>query len=163
MRFLDFLRYRGYIKYLNDKFIIESFDSSLDIVKVQKGNPDFYYVEIDKNQFRIFIEKADRDLCVGFEYFDPKKGFVTSNVYDILDTKEILSLFGTILKILKTYKVNSVMFCSDESKKFRVYLKLMTKLDKELNFKYTSHDDKCIYGFNSEYRPKIKFKYKEKK
>ena len=127
-KFGDFMR-----EYLNEQFVIESLDTTHKIVRIQKGNPDFYYFNIDENEFRVFVEKSEDselDLHIGFEYYNPNKGWMISGIQDILSAKNVLGIFGTVFMVLKTYKFNSVMFCSNEPKKFRTYLRLMDRLSK---------------------------------
>lgn len=150
-------------KYLNEQFIIESLDTSHKIIKTVKGNPDLYYFKINENEFRVFIEKDidnELNLHIGFEYNDPSKGYVMNNIYDILTATNVLGIFGTVYNILKTYKFNAVMFCSNESKKFRTYIRLMQRLVKELNIKNVSHNDVCIFAFDANHVPEFKCSYK---
>ena len=54
--------FKDYInKIINNRkhgFIIESFDTSHDILNVEHGNPKFYYIKIDEHQYRIFVEQS---------------------------------------------------------------------------------------------------------
>ena len=158
------MSFKQFLIHMNEQFVIESFDTSYEITKIIKGNPDFYLINIDDKEYRIFIEKSEDDiksLHIGFEYNHPSKGWTTEGLYGNLSAKEILGLFGSILKVLKTYRFNNIMFCTNEQKKFRTYIRMMTKLCKEFNFESTSHNDQCIFGFNGNNKPDVKFKYKK--
>lgn len=162
----DTIKITQWKDYLNEQFVIESFDSSHKIIKVERGNPDFHYFNIDSHEFKIFVEKDTADstnLHIGFEYKDPIKGWVIDRIYDILNAKNILGLFGTIYLVLKSYNFNAVMFCSHEDKKFRTYVRLMSKLAKEFNVKHVSNNGECIFMFDAEYVPDFKCSYKCKK
>ena len=153
-------------EFLNESFIIESFDTSHIISKVEKGNPDFYYFSIDDKEFRIFVEKAEDDnksLHIGFEYLIPDKGWTIYGIHNTLSAKEILGIFGTIYNVLQKYKFNALMFCSSEHKKFRTYVRLATRLANSLNIKEVTHNNECIFLFNVDHNLKPKFKYKSNK
>ena len=147
-------------EFINEQFVTEAFDTTHKIIKTEKGNPDFYYIDIGENKFRIFIEKAQdskTDLHIGFEYLNGNNWEIRG-IHNILKAKEILGLFGTILVILKKYEMTSLMFCTKETKKFRTYLRMMERLVQELNIKNLQHNDECIFGFNIEYKPKFNYK-----
>lgn len=152
----------SYREFINEQFVTESFDSSHKIIKIEKGNPDLYYINIDENKYRIFIEKAQdskTDLHIGFEYLNGKN-YEIKGIHNILKPKDILGLFGTILVILKKYEMTSIMFCTKETKKFRTYLRMMERLVQELNIKKLQHNDECIFGFDIDYKHNFKRKTK---
>lgn len=156
------MKFRDILNKLNEQFVTESFNTSLDIIKTENGNPDLYYIKIDENLYRIFVEKAQDSsisLHIGFEY-KSENGWVINGTFNKLDTKAVLGLFGTILKVLKRYKFDALMFCSREPKKFRTYVRMMDRISKEFNLN-TSHNDECIFAFKEEQNIiKRKFKYK---
>lgn len=162
-------KHKEYKDFLNSQFVIESFDTTHEINNVQLGDPDFHYFKIDYSDFRIFVEKAKdnkKHLHIGFEYRDPYIGWTTKGIYDELSTKNVLAVFGTVYKVLKGYDFSGVAFCSNEPKKFRIYIRMMDRLAKDLNLKNVSHDDVYIWAFNDEEIVQTtknhKFKYKSK-
>ena len=48
--------------------LYESFNSKLNINKVEeKGDLTFYYINVNNKNYKIFIERVDEDLHLGFE------------------------------------------------------------------------------------------------
>ena len=169
-------KFREYLESMNNSFVIEAFDTSYKINKKEKINAGgnittLYYIDINSKKYRVFVEeskdeiedKPNINLHIGFEYYDEvTKDFTIKGLHTVLGTKEVLGLFGTVLKILKTIAFDNIMVCSGESKKFRLYLRMVERLAKEFNIKNVTHNDECIFMFNSDYKPSFKFKYKIK-
>jgi len=146
----------------------ESFDTSYNIQKIEKGNPDFYYTDINGKIYRIFVEKVNHDgihLHIGFERKIQSK-WTTEGITNDLSTKEIMGLFGTVIKLVKSMRFNSITFGSHDVKKSRIYQSIFNKMIHEFNLKnpYVSYDDYSVSIYTDEpYTGDFKYKWKKDK
>jgi hypothetical protein len=151
------------------EFLEESFNSSIDIFK-EYSNDDFEYFELKIRQYhyRIVLEtNDDNDIGLHFEIFHDSRWF-TKGMVDDLSTKEVMALFGTLFKVIKDRKFNSLWLCSSEGNKLRLYKKLANKLQKYFKVDKVSEESlnsvKCfVLSSNSTILDNIKFKFKDKK
>lgn len=125
-------------------FLNESLDSSFEINKKEKGmfNTDLYYVNIQDKKYRIFVEEQDKILHIGFERLI-NGNWTISTITNDLNTKEVLGLFGTILKILKNMQFNGIYIETEDSKKGQLYFNIVTKMNRDLKMVLTRNDH-CI-------------------
>ena len=134
-------------------FIIESLDSFYPILKTEKDqNIIKHYVNIGEEQYFIFIETIKEEgihLHIGFEWFNGVK-YTTEGVHNKLNNKEVLGLFGTIYKIIKSLKFNSISVKTRDLGKYGLYTRLMSKLAKEINFISYSSNDEYIFIYDEE-------------
>ena len=149
MNFIDFLK--------------ESLDSYYKIQRQEIGafGTDLFYININDKEYRIFIEAVDKELHIGFER-KIGNNFEVTPITDDLSTKEVLGLFGTILRILKNRDFTAVFIETDNAKKNQLYFNIMTKLNRELKFNF-ARDDNSILLYNGQYSPGIKDKFRYKK
>lgn len=125
-----------------DYLTFESFDTKYEILKVQYGNPSFYYFKIQDKEYRIFVEKLQDIECiqVGFEYFNGKS-FSHLGKDKELSTEEVLALFGTVLDVIKQQDFQEVFVQTDDFGKYSLYKKIANKMAKELNLNILSDYD----------------------
>jgi hypothetical protein len=155
--------------------LFESFNTHYDIQKIYY-NGDFLFYEflIRDMKYRVFIEyMGDYDMIhIGFEKYNEESwNWRIKGIDDELKNGEIQKLFGTIIYVVKElYKkqYNNILFGSDEDKKFRVYLRLVSQISNELiPNSSVSHDErKIIIHKNVKSKinlSKIVTKYKPKK
>lgn len=88
-------------------------------------------------------------IHIGFEKYDDESwNWRIRGIDDELKNGEVQKLFGTIIYIVRDlYKqqYNNILFGSDEKKKFRVYLRLVSQIsDKLIPNSSVSHDEKSI-------------------
>lgn len=156
-------------------YFFESFDSHYDIQKIYyNGEFLFYDFLIRDMKYRVFIEyMRDYDMIhVGFEKYDDESwNWRIRGIDDELKNGEVQKLFGTIIYVVRDlYKqqYNNILFGSDEKKKFRVYLRLVSQIsDKLIPNSSVSHDERSII-IHKDVKPKINLskivtKYKPKK
>jgi len=106
----------------------ETFDTKYNIDKVVKtGDVTEYYLTISDFEYRVLIERNKDAVRVMFEVFRNRE-WRTTGITNNLSTKETLTLFGTILDILKKIKFNHVFIDTREPRKLRLYKKLASKL-----------------------------------
>ena len=147
---------------MNFKKLFESMDSSFPIVNQDKiGNTKRYYLNVNKDKYRIFVENDENDLHVGFEYFDDNTWDIDS-VRNTLSPKEIFGIFGTLKNILKTQKIKSIFIKTSDKKKAQTYYNAIRKLNDCFKFEHIYRDDKAILAINGkrEYKPAFKYKFK---
>lgn len=130
-------------------FINESFDSYYRINDVRViNNVYFYYFSIRDLKYRIFVEPYEnnpKEIHIGFELFNNRQNeYQIEGLIDELSAKEVLSLFGTILRILKDIKPTLVYVESNEPKKHRLYVNLMRRLMRELGLDTQFHDEHSV-------------------
>ena len=163
MKFKDFINL--FSKPTPFGYLFESFDSTYDIIKVEhKQNISFYYVNINKEEYRIFIEKVDSDVSVGFEYLENGTPVILGKL-NILTGKECLTLFGTVINILKDLNnIENIMIETKEAEKFQVYYNVAVKMAKEYNFEKVSRNNDAIFISrnlkNKDFKHKFTFKGK---
>lgn len=156
---------------INDLYNIEleeSLDTHSEISKIEsKDGFKFYYFEINDKRFRVILEKVDDETGINFEQY-LKGVYTTAGLSNNLDTKETLLLFGTLFYIIKTYAIaKHYSVFTDNPKKFRVYLKILTaKGAKNVRYKFIYNDRIVHIEFETEdtynFMDKTikKFKYK---
>lgn len=143
-------------------FLQESLDSFFKIHKTELGKygADLFYIDINGKDYRIFVEESDKSLHIGFERKIDDKYEVTP-ITDDLSTLEILGLFGTILRIIKSKKFTAIWVETDNAKKNQLYFNMMTKLNRTLKFNL-ARDNNSILLYNGDHKPNIKDKFKYK-
>ena len=159
-------------------YFFESFDSHYDIFEIKKAQDfTFYGFVVNDNPYRIFIEDMPKYnmIHLGFEKYDfDKNRWRIQGVDSELKNGEVQKIFGTIIYVVKelyngpTY--NNILIWTDESKKFRVYLRLASQISNKLiPGSSVSHNDKTI-TITKEVHPDVdisdienKTKYKPKK
>ena len=142
--------------------LLETMNSKYNIVKIEKKDVDFYYLEnINNEQYRVFIENNNNDLHIGFEWFDGTDWDISSRT-NKLTAKEVFGIFGTIKHILKTeYKqIKSIFVFTLDSKKAQTYHNAIRKLALDFNLNSVVRDEVRILARNTNYNYKTKFKYK---
>ena len=124
----------------------ESFNPNISIKETYiKDNVTFYVLdknEMSDKEYRVFVEKVDNDIHIGFE----RKLNNEWNIYDItndLQTKEILGLFGTVIDIVEKYKADTIMFRTENYKKGQMYWNITRKIASKFNYG-VSRDDNII-------------------
>lgn len=140
------------------ELFLESFDSSYQVIKKEKiQNVQRFYLEnFNDKIYRIYFEKVDDIISIGFErYID--KWFISGLTND-LTSKEVLQLFGTIKVLLKEQSFNGIFITSQEVNKSNLYFNMINKLNKEYKWS-VSRDDDSIYMVN----PSLEFDEKETK
>ena len=144
-------------------FLQESLDSYYKIQKQEIGNfgAELFYIDVNDKEYRIFVEEVDKELHIGFER-KIDNNFKLTPITNDLSTKEILGLFGTILRILKGRNFTAVFIETDNAKKNQMYFNMMTKLNRELKFNF-SRNDTSILLYKGEHIPNIKDKFRYKK
>lgn len=169
MSFIDFLFKRNLYEDVSSFYLNESLDSSFKIIKTENDsdtNTKFYYIEpneISGKKYRIFIERNNNDLHIGFER-QYKGNWEIDIVTNDLKPKEILGLFGTINQILLKEKFISILIRTKSSKKMMLYRNLLMKLSNKLNneFKFLTDDVNMVLYSENVYKPS-RFKYKKYK
>lgn len=162
---------------LEAAYFFESFDTHYDIVEIKKVDVfTFYGFSVNNKPYRIFIEDMPKyDMIhIGFEKYDyDKNRWRIEGIDDELKNGEVQKIFGTIIYVVKDlYKgnYNNILIWTDETKKFRVYLRLVSQISKKLiPDSIVSHNEKSI-TITKEIHPNInisnienKTKYKPKK
>ncbi len=159
-------------------YFFESFDGHYDITETKKIQEfTFYGFSVNNNPYRIFIEDMPKyDMIhIGFEKFDYKTGkWRIKGIDDELKNGEVQKIFGTIIYVVKDLYndsgYNNILMGSDETKKFRVYLRLASQISNKLiPGSSVSHNEKSI-TITKEVHPTVdisdienKTKYKPKK
>lgn len=129
------------------EYVLESFDSSYEIQSTQQnGSVELFHFKINKESYRIFIEKSayysniNKEVQIGFEWFDGTK-YTSEGLIGKLSTKEVMGLFGTVKKIIQNKKFDRIYIGTNNVDKFRLYLKICTKLSAELKYNFTSYKE----------------------
>lgn len=159
-------------------YFFESFDSHYEITEIKKVQDfTFYGFDVKDNPYRIFIEDMPKYkmIHIGFEKYDfNTRKWRIKGVDDELKNGEVQKIFGTIIYVVKELyhgpEYNNILMGSDETKKFRVYLRLASQISNKLiQGSAVSHDEKSII-ITKEVKPEIdlsdienKTKYKPKK
>lgn len=143
-------------------FLKESLNTSFKITKTEKGKygVDLYYLNVNNKEYRIFIERSDKSLHIGFER--NLNGWEVTPITNDLTIKEIMGLFGTIKIIIENQTFDSIWIETDNAKKHQLYFNMMSKLNKDLKFSI-SRDDKSVLLYGGDYNPSISNKFKYKK
>jgi hypothetical protein len=161
---------------LEAAYFFESFNTHYDIAEIKKVDVfTFYGFSVNNNPYRIFIEDMPKyDMIhIGFEKYDfNERRWRIEGIDNELKNGEVQKIFGTIIYVVKDlYKgvsYNNILFGSDETKKFRVYLRLVSQISKKLiPDSVVSHTERSI-TITKEIKPglnlsEIKTKYKPKK
>jgi len=113
----------------------ESLDSPVGIDKIKtQGYMTFYYIKFNNKKYRIFVERQEDVINIGFER--KLDSWVVSEVTNDLTSKEILSLFSTVIVIVKNTKnLRGIFFSSDLDKKEQLYFNMARKIAKKLDLK----------------------------
>lgn len=159
-------------------YFFESFDSHYDITEVKKVDDFIFYgFSVNGNPYRIFIEDMPKyDMIhIGFEKYDFNKNrWRIQGIDDELKNGEVQKIFGTIIYVVRDlYKgpsYNNILMWTEETKKFRVYLRLASQISNKLiPGSSVSHNEKSI-TITKEVHPNVdisdienKTKYKPKK
>lgn len=165
------MKFRDIINVYDDlsPFILnETLDSSYPINRTEtEGNVWLYYITIADKNYRIFIERINNDLHIGFERFN-NDAWEIDIITNDLKASELLGIFGTIKNLLLKETFNSVYVFTGNSKKKALYSRLIQKLRDKLNielkldFKFASKNDVLFIYSDVVYKP-TKFKYKIQK
>ena len=157
---LNFKDFKNYIK--------ESFDSSYETEYIGKGSfgVDLYLIPINDKEYRMFIEQIDNDLHIGFERKLNNK-WTISEITNDLSTKEVLGLFGTLIKVVKykrkKSKIDSIYVSTEDFKKAQTYFNILIKVAKKINAKVIRDENGITLYFNDIETIKHKiFKYKKR-
>ena len=141
--------------------LYESFNSKLNINKVEeKGDLTFYYINVNNKNYKIFIERVDEDLHLGFER-ELNVSWIIDDLTNDLSTEEVLGLLGTMRYILVDIiklNFNSLTVFTNDIRKNQMYFNIFRKLNKDNIFKQ-SRDDSSIMLYKD--YTKTKFKYKK--
>ena len=141
--------------------LYESFNSKLNINKVEeKGDLTFYYINVNNKNYKIFIERVDEDLHLGFER-ELNGSWIIDDLTNDLSTEEVLGLLGTMRYILVDIiklNFNSLTVFTNDIRKNQMYFNIFRKLNKDNIFKQ-SRDDSSIMLYKD--YTKTKFKYKK--
>ena len=159
-------------------YFFESFDSHYDITETKKVQDFIFYgFTVNDNPYRIFIEDMPKYsmIHIGFEKYDFNKNrWRIQGIDDELKNGEVQKIFGTIIYVVKDlYKgpsYNNILMWTEETKKFRVYLRLASQISNKLiPGSSVSHNEKSI-TITKEVHPNVdisdienKTKYKPKK
>ena len=158
-------------------YFFESFDSHYDITETKKVQDfTFYGFLVNDNPYRIFIEDMPKyDMIhIGFEKYDYNKNrWRIQGIDGELKNGEVQKIFGTIIYVVcDLYKshYNNILMWTEETKKFRVYLRLASQISNKLiPGSSVSHNEKSI-TITKEVHPNVdisdienKTKYKPKK
>ena len=159
-------------------YFFESFDSHYDISETKKVQDfTFYGFVVNDNPYRIFIEDMPKYnmIHIGFEKYDFNKNrWRIQGIDSELKNGEVQKIFGTVIYVIKDlYKgpsYNNILMWTDETKKFRVYLRLASQISNKLiPGSSVSHNEKTI-TITKEVHPNVdisdienKTKYKPKK
>lgn len=119
-----------YKTFLDDLKILEmneSLDSHAEIEKIDTQTGfKFYYFSIGENQFRVILEVVDDETGINFEQYLNGK-YTATEISNNLDAKEAMLLFGTIFYIIQKYYITKFYsIFTDNIKKFRVYMRILT-------------------------------------
>lgn len=171
--------FRAYLKEARESaYFFESFDSHYDITETKKVQDfTFYGFSVNNVSYRIFIEDM-RDyemIHIGFEKYDFNKNrWRIQGIDDELKNGEVQKIFGTIIYVVKDLyrgpEYNNILMWTEETKKFRVYLRLASQISNKLiPGSSVSHNEKSI-TITKEVHPNVdisdienKTKYKPKK
>lgn len=141
IKFGAFLRqeekeYQSFSKELSE--IFESLDTVAEITKVEHSDGfDFYYFDINDKKFRVILEKVQDETGINFEQEINGK-FVISGIAKNLSAKEALSLFSTVMYVVKKYsETDFFSVFTDDVKKFRLYNRILLSRGAE-NVSYNS-------------------------
>ena len=140
------------------ELFLESFDTSFQIIKKERINGvDRFYLEHFNNKvYRIYFEKVDDIISIGFERFVDK--WFISGLTNDLTSKEVLQLFGTTKVLLKTQSFKGIFITTQEVNKSNLYFNMINKLNKDYKWS-VSRDDDSIYMID----PSLEFDEKETK
>lgn len=160
---------------LESAYFFESFDSHYEITEIKKVDVfTFYGFSVNNTPYRIFIEDMqEHDMIhIGFEKYDfDERRWRIEGIDNELKNGEVQKIFGTMIHVVKyLYKgnYNNILFGSDETKKFRVYLRLVSQISKKLlPDSIVSHNERSI-TITKEIKPGLDLsniitKYKPKK
>lgn len=141
--------------------LFESLDSKYDINKIEKiDNVTFYYIDVNDKHYKIFIEKEDNDLHLGFER-EIDSIWVIDDLTNDLSSKEVLGLIGTmrhiVVDILKL-NFNSLTVFTNDMRKNQMYFNIFRKLNKDGIFQQV-RDNTSVMLFKQ--NTETKFKYKK--
>lgn len=141
--------------------LFESLDSKYDINKIEKiDNVTFYYIDVNDKHYKIFIEKEDNDLHLGFER-EIDNIWVIDDLTNDLSNKEVLGLIGTmrhiVVDILKL-NFNSLTVFTNDMRKNQMYFNIFRKLNKDGIFQQV-RDNTSVMLFKQ--NTETKFKYKK--
>lgn len=141
--------------------LFESLDSKYDINKIEKiDNVTFYYIDVNDKHYKIFIEKEDNDLHLGFER-EIDSIWVIDDLTNDLSNKEVLGLIGTmrhiVVDILKL-NFNSLTVFTNDMRKNQMYFNIFRKLNKDGIFQQV-RDNTSVMLFKQ--NTETKFKYKK--
>ena len=119
--------YETFVKEMRILEVSESFDSHTEITKIESNSGfKFYYFEINEKKFRVILEVVDDETGINFEQFLDGK-YTTEGVSKNLTASEVMSLFGTVLYIVRKYSITEhFSIFTDNLKKFRVYNRILT-------------------------------------
>ena len=141
--------------------LFESLDSKYNINKIEKiDNITFYYIDVNDKHYKIFIEKEDNDLHLGFER-EINSIWVIDDLTNDLSNKEVLGLIGTmrhiVVDILKL-NFNSLTVFTNDMRKNQMYFNIFRKLNKDGIFQQV-RDNTSVMLFKQ--NTETKFKYKK--
>lgn len=126
----------------------ESLDTSLLIKRKTKASlnvPQNYYVDVSGKEYRIWILEVTQEnepVQIGFQRQDEYGKWRTLGAFGDINTKDLLSLFGTIKLIIKNSNYECIVFGIDaerehtkiQKKKMNLYTRLVKKLQQELKY-----------------------------
>lgn len=140
--------------------LFESLDSKYDINKIEKiDNVTFYYIDVNDKHYKIFIEKEDNDLHLGFER-EIDSIWVIDDLTNDLSNKEVLGLIGTmrhiVVDILKL-NFNSLTVFTNDMRKNQMYFNIFRKLNKDGIFQQV-RDNTSVMLFKQNTERKFKYK-----
>lgn len=140
------------------EMFLESFDTSFQIIKKEhiNGVNRFYLEHFNNKIYRIYFEKVDDIISIGFERFIDK--WFISGLTNDLTSKEVLQLFGTIKVLLKEQSFKGIFITSQEVNKSNLYFNMINKLNKDYKWS-VSRDEDSIYMLE----PSLEFDEKETK
>lgn len=138
----------------------ESLDSKYAINKVEKiDNVTFYYINVSSKNYKIFIEKEDNDLHLGFER-EIDGIWVIDDLTNDLSNKEVLGLIGTmrhiVVDILKL-NFNSLTVFTNDMRKNQMYFNIFRKLNKNGIFQQV-RDDTSVMLYKEPTQTKFNYK-----
>lgn len=129
--FREWLRENEYINYTKELNFLEETNDSLDsFAKIEKIEYEtgfkFYYFNIGEKKFRVILEVVEDETGINFEQLLNGR-YTTAGLSKNLSAKESMLLFGTVFYIINTYSItNHYSIFTDNIKKFRVYMRILT-------------------------------------
>jgi hypothetical protein len=136
---------------INDKWVMETMNNSYDIIESRrKDGADEYLVQTEsKKYYKIYVEDIynGKDMYIDVGFLRHIGGdWTASGIINDLTSTELLTLFGTLKKIVLKYDVTRIYIgTNDELNKMIKYMKILNRIDMP-GYKMThdENDDFCL-------------------